>query len=251
TMLGHLRHPFTRRAVLLEHGCEKTHNDAVRRWLAERGEATERFGYASVQLDGGIEQVRRRVAAWFEHELGREGAPEPATAAAADLRLAVLSSGAIDADHAALLASLCAGAVAAGGTVVVPDNDALLREPTFASALFAADARPTLAYGQFAERPGLHVMRAPTTDRSETVTGLGGAGVELLVALVAGPSIQGHPMIPTLQVGGADDSDLREVTAATLSDRIADTLSRRYQPKLRANGSARFQLTRGDLGVSL
>ena len=30
TMLGHLRHPFTRRAVLLEHGCEQVHNDAVR-----------------------------------------------------------------------------------------------------------------------------------------------------------------------------------------------------------------------------
>ena len=29
TLAGHLQHPFTQRAVLLEHGCEKTHNDAA------------------------------------------------------------------------------------------------------------------------------------------------------------------------------------------------------------------------------
>jgi len=32
---------------------------------------------------------------------------------------------------------------------------------------------------------------------------------------------------------------------------IAETLSHRYQPKLAALGNVRFQLTRGDLGVSL
>ncbi|MEC8252339.1 MAG: UxaA family hydrolase, partial [Planctomycetota bacterium] len=64
TMAGHLRHPFTQRAVLLEHGCEKTHNDAVRGWLRERGVATDSFGYASVQLDGGIERVRAKITEW-------------------------------------------------------------------------------------------------------------------------------------------------------------------------------------------
>ncbi|MGI9336241.1 MAG: UxaA family hydrolase, partial [Gammaproteobacteria bacterium] len=55
TLLGHLRHGSVRRALLLEHGCEKTHNDAVRHYLLDHGEDLSRFGFASVQLDGGIE----------------------------------------------------------------------------------------------------------------------------------------------------------------------------------------------------
>ena len=54
TMLGHLKHRFTRRAMLLEHGCEQTHNDAVRNFLEECGVDPARYGWASVQLDGGI-----------------------------------------------------------------------------------------------------------------------------------------------------------------------------------------------------
>ena len=30
TMLGYLTHPLVRHAFLLEHGCEKTHNDFIR-----------------------------------------------------------------------------------------------------------------------------------------------------------------------------------------------------------------------------
>ena len=55
-----------RHAVLLEHGCEQTHNDAVRRHLAARGLAADRFGWASVQIDGGIARVRAKVAGQFE-----------------------------------------------------------------------------------------------------------------------------------------------------------------------------------------
>ena len=61
TLTGHLAHRCVRHAVLLEHGCEQTHNDAVRHHLAERGLPAERFGWASVQMDGGIANVRARV----------------------------------------------------------------------------------------------------------------------------------------------------------------------------------------------
>ena len=37
SMLSYLTHPLVRCAVLLEHGCEKTHNDYMRNELAERG----------------------------------------------------------------------------------------------------------------------------------------------------------------------------------------------------------------------
>ena len=62
TLAGHLAHRSVRHAVLLEHGCEQTHNDAVRHHLAERGLAADRFGWASVQMDGGIASVRTKVA---------------------------------------------------------------------------------------------------------------------------------------------------------------------------------------------
>ena len=66
TLAGHLAHRCVRHAVLLEHGCEQTHNDAVRHHLAARGLAADRFGWASVQLDGGVASVRARVARQLE-----------------------------------------------------------------------------------------------------------------------------------------------------------------------------------------
>ena len=46
-----------RHAVLLEHGCEKTHNDWFRGKIQEAGRDLDAFGWASIQLDGGIEKV--------------------------------------------------------------------------------------------------------------------------------------------------------------------------------------------------
>ena len=66
TLAGHLAHRSVRHAVLLEHGCEQTHNDAVRHHLAARGLAADRFGWASVQMDGGIASVRAKVARQLE-----------------------------------------------------------------------------------------------------------------------------------------------------------------------------------------
>ncbi|MFT4513903.1 MAG: altronate dehydratase [Planctomycetota bacterium] len=266
TMVGHLRHPFTQRALLLEHGCEKTHNDAVRHWFGEHGEEADDFGFASVQLDGGIEKVRERVVAWFTKSLSEMPEAKPVVASGEHVRLAVMSSGSIDDVAQRALASVCAGILAAGGTVVLPDNDGLLACDGFRSALLAhPDAwQPSLAYGQAAKTAGLHIMRTPTEDASETVTGLGGTGVELMIAGVGCSVLQGHPMIPMLQVSADLDMarryehDLDVILAAdadqavqALLHCITETLSRRYQPKLTSSGNVRFQLTRGDLGVSL
>src|SRR5205085_1728853 len=61
TMVGYLLHPLVGRGLLLEHGCEKTHNDYLRHELEGRGVDPARFGWASIQLDGGIETVARKV----------------------------------------------------------------------------------------------------------------------------------------------------------------------------------------------
>jgi altronate dehydratase len=266
TMMGHLRHPFTQRALLLEHGCEKTHNDAVRHWFGEQGEVVDDFGFASVQLDGGIENVRNRVVAWFAKALAEMPAAKRVVASGEHIRIAVMSSGSLDVSAQGVLAALCLRIVAAGGTVVLAENDGLLVSESFRVAVLAQPEawQPSLAYGETAKKSGLHVMRAPTEDVSETVTGLGGTGIELIVAGVGGAVVQGHPMIPMLQVsaksslGNRDEHDLdfvlgkdQEQAIVALLDLITQTLSQRYQPKLAASGNVRFQLTRGELGVSL
>ena len=266
TLVGHLSHPFTQRALLLEHGCEKTHNDAVRHWLTERGEAIGDLGFASVQMDGGIEKVRQRVVAWFEQNLASMPVVKKVHATASSLNIAVLSSGTLDDQAKQCIVALCAGIVAAGGTVVLPDNDGLLACQEFRSRLLKHPEIlvPSIAYGESVKRPGLHVMSMPTTDASETVTGLGGSGAQLMIACVAGARVQGHPMIPMLHVAhgrqlqassdGARDFDVildSSDEMGPLLHRIAETMSGRYAPRLATSGNVRFQLTRGELGVSL
>lgn len=57
--------PVVHHALLLEHGCEKTHNDYMSQYLKNLGVPTSKFGWASVQLDGGIEKVSKKVIDWF------------------------------------------------------------------------------------------------------------------------------------------------------------------------------------------
>ena len=61
TILGYACHPMVACAVMLEHGCEKTHNEKMAGVLAEMGEDVSQWGFSSIQLDGGIE----KVSGWF------------------------------------------------------------------------------------------------------------------------------------------------------------------------------------------
>ena len=66
TLIGHLIHPIVALGVLLEHGCEKTHNDYIADALAKNGIPIDQYGWASVQLDGGIDAAIQKVENWFE-----------------------------------------------------------------------------------------------------------------------------------------------------------------------------------------
>jgi altronate dehydratase len=115
--------------------------------------------------------------------------------------------------------------------------------------------------------PGVHVMATPTDHAVETLTGLGGTGVQLVLAHVQGPPLQGHPMIPLVQVTTDSKTarmfhkDLDRVIEpeklgpAEISEQllhlVCDTASHTYQPKLWTQGNTDFQVTRGYLGVSL
>jgi len=268
TVAGHVQHPFVREALLLEHGCEMTHNDLMRRELAENGVSPERFGYASIQLDGGIENVTRRVEKWFGDALRSPSRPERTKAPLAKLAVAMLSFGKIPARTAEALARIAAAIVAGGGTAVIPANATLLEQGSFRAALgWGCAPPPSLEYGQFAKQLGMHVMDTPTYHAVETLTGLGGSGAQLMLAHIEQTPLQGHPMIPLLQISAIGSAathfepDLDAVldsecsSVSELQEQIIHlmcaTASGDYRPRCRIEGNVDFQLTRGLLGVSL
>ena len=261
TTLGYLTHPLVRFGLLLEHGCEKTHNDYMANQLARHGVDRQRFGWASVQMDGGIEQVSDKVEAWFGEVLGELSDPEWADAGVGALRLGLLDSGAVPDAAAERLAHLTTAIVAAGGTVALPSNAYVLSSAAYLDNLQTSSRiEASLAYGQTAT-PGLHVMETPTHHWVETLTGLGATGVEIMLAHVSGPPLQAHPMIPLLQMAsGAEtswsaDMDLMLDGDApwteTILPLVLSVASRSYVPKLYDQGNTDFQVSRGLLGISM
>ena len=311
TLTGHLAHRCVRHAVLLEHGCEQTHNDAVRHHLAERGLSADRFGWASVQMDGGIANVRARVAGQLQamaaarrpsarapklpggttgavpEANGRSladtmpnvsalqppevvSAPEfERTAAGAnEIRIALVANGPLSDRMGEAFGRLATGLVAAGATVVVPDNAGLLGNDGFRNAVFPDGAVPgaSLAFGRPAGEAGFHIMESPTDNPVETLTGLGATGVELMLCHVGRNPLQGHPMLPLVQVTAdpavaqRNGSDLDRILmperdpaelVIELAALVADVASCRYRPRLWSRGVTEFQLTRGRLGLSM
>jgi hypothetical protein len=107
-------------------------------------------------------------------------------------------------------------------------------------------------------------MEAPTDHWVETATGLGATGVEVMLAHVAGHTLQAHRMIPLLQASSdpetlekyAEDLDvLLEGETSGWTEQMLETVgavaSREYTPKLFEAGNTDFQFTRGLLGVSM
>ncbi len=252
TMIGHLTHPTVALGLLLEHGCEKTHNDHVRHEIQKLGISPERYGWASVQLDGGIDAVIEKVQDWFSETLADKPSVPVVDAGLEHLCIAVTSTGEATEEVSQSLMQLTHRIVAAGGTVIVPENATFLcygtrRVPT------------TLAYGQRVEKAGFHVMETPTDQPTETLTGLGATGVDMALAHIVGAPLQSHVMVPLIQVStdtttqsnyGAD-LDSESVDFDDLLALIVEVASRQYIPKLHGKGNTDFQLTRGLLGISM
>ncbi|PZE19825.1 UxaA family hydrolase [Paenibacillus xerothermodurans] len=264
TMIGYVTHPLVQHCLLLEHGCEKTHNDYMRHEMEQMGVDPSRLGFASIQLDGGIDKVTKKVEAWFAERLAATGPSTKETVGLDALRIGILSDGSVTDAVGEQLSMLTKMIVGAGGMVVVPENSGLLATAAYHGNLFdTANVPPSLAYGEHARRSGFHIMETPTEHWVETVTGLAATGVELMIALVHRP-MQTHPFVPMLQVASeptmpeayATDLDLLlSGNPATWNDQIVEsckqTIEHSYTPRLFQQGNVDFQLTRGLLGVSL
>ncbi len=257
TFISYLQHPKLRHILLLEHGCEITHNSYFRQLMTARGLDLEQFGWASIQLDGGIDAVMQKMARWFARRLENDVMPPRKIAGIEAVRMALLTNGKVSDNAARQLAKLGQIIVAGGGTVIVSDRDRLW-ESAFASQLDLANKpTATLAYGQRPKQAGFHVMTAPRPHWSETLTGLGAAGLEVMLALVDKHPLAGHPLVPVLQVttgGAATDLDavLPDDNAlhSALLELIAATLRGEHIPRHQQTGLNDFQMTRGLMGVS-
>jgi hypothetical protein len=237
----------------------------MRNQMREAGVDLNRLGFASVQLDGGIENVLGKIENWFSEAIDQSPASVAESAGLDVLRVGLASVGPISADAAAALSELTRQIVAAGGAVVLPQNTGLLSNSSYLEATLGSQpALPTLAYGAPMHSNGFHVMETPTAHWVETLTGLGASGVDVIVAYVGEHPLQTHPMIPMLQITDrpevyhayGPDLDLRlEGSTAqwptAILERISDVAAHSYSPQLYQLGNIDFQVTRGLLGVSL
>ena len=277
TMIGHLTHPTVALGLLLEHGCEKTHNDHVRHEIQKLGISPERYGWASVQLDGGIDAVIEKVQNWFSETLADKPSVPVIDAGLEHLCIAVTSTGEATEEVSQSLTQLTYSVIAAGGTVIVPANAGWLSVSVSGQRTEWKDGRregrvspnlptfqpsnqmPTLAYGQRVEKAGFHVMETPTDQPTETLTGLGATGVDMALAHIVGAPLQSHVMVPLIQISTdattqanyGTDLDLVSADVDDLLALIVEVASRRYTPKLHGKGNTDFQLTRGLLGISM
>ncbi|OPH51918.1 altronate hydrolase [Paenibacillus ferrarius] len=265
TLIGYITHPMVEHCLLLEHGCEKTHNDYMRHQMDVMGVDASRLGYASIQLDGGIAKVSEKVEAWFADQLAAAEPAEKVTVGLEGLRIGIVSVGAMNKDAGAQLGLLTRMIVGAGGLVVVPENSELLAEDAFSQPLFgSSQVRPSIAYGEHVRRNGFHIMETPTTHGVETITGLAATGVELIIALIGDRPMQTHPFVPMLQVTSEQavvhnhkqDVDLvlegnPNIWVNQILERSKEILEHTYVPRLYQQGNIGFQMTRGFLGVSL
>ena len=150
TMMGYAAHPQARRVLLLEHGCEKTHNDYMRNGLEEWGLDPAVFGWASVQLDGGIVKAMDKVEAWFHQALAETEAPVTVEGDLGALRLGMQATGRAGSGRGAVFCPVDA----LGGDGGWHCGRAAQRDPAAGTGVFGIRASPALGCRDIALRPG-------------------------------------------------------------------------------------------------
>ncbi len=262
--IGYVTHPNVAAAVLLEHGCEKITNDVMRNELQSAGVSAARFGWASVQLDGGIAKVLDKIEDWFEEKLAMAPLPTSMTTNLGSLALGMMTTSKVSESTAKALAAIACGIVRRGGSVLINENDSLLANPSFLARLFGTKPpHATLAYGQPLQQAGLHIIDSETDHWVENLTGLGACGAHLALAVVNQHARQGHPMLPVIQVAeatasnaiSADDIDFflsgnADYDEVTLRNLLVDVAERARTPIANEQGFVDFQFSRGLLGVT-
>ncbi|MDB4474734.1 UxaA family hydrolase [Opitutaceae bacterium] len=262
TYHGYATHPSVGAALLLEHGCEKIPNDVMRRYFESMDLPLDRFGWASVQLDGGIDAVLTKIEQWFSDASTQCDGILPAETATnwSGISVGLLSAATVAPRTAEQIATLAQQILADGGSVLLAENDPLLANEKFRAELLGGiRPRATLANGEASRTPGLHLVQTESTHWVENLTSLGASGSQLFLGLVGNAPRQAHPLIPVLQVAESDalpahhhtDVDLLLAeTSFELNELLQAVRSGLHTPVANQSNSVDFQFARGPLGVS-
>jgi altronate dehydratase len=244
TMAGYLTHPLVAKAVLLEHGCEKTHNDAFLHVLRDLKIDPSRFGFASIQLDGGLERVTRKVLKQFA------GLSPQSTETGFTLGFAAARPNGLEREIASQTVQILSDH---GLGVIVTE------------ALGRSGQR--LTYGERCAKDGNFWMETPTDDLPEIITGLAATGAQVVLVFASEWLVPGNPLVPTLQIADRDrlpaalrdDVDILysateggvEAIARSLIQALAEIRAGSRKARSVELGNTSFQITRGYTGISL
>ena len=262
TYHGYATHPNVTAALLLEHGCEKIPNDVMRRYFESQDLPLDRFGWASVQLDGGIDAVLTKVENWFgeiesdQPESTHRKPPENWSG----ISVGLLSAQTVDSTTADQVRSVTQQILNEGGSVLMAENDPLLANDYFRTSIVGAvSPRTTLENGEAARHPGLHLVQTDSTHWVENLTSIGASGAQLFLGLVGNAPRQAHPLIPVVQVANAIDllphhhTDVDLVMtdeSGNLVELLQAVRTGHRIPIANKSNCVDFQFARGPLGVS-
>ena len=270
-LTGHIRHPYVCNAYVMEHGCEKTHND----WfLSQIGRDAEHlYGWGSVQQDGGVERICNKVSDYFS-DLKEHERPKSSS-----FSMGLLVKDVPTDTEALQLANVCKMIIGNGGSVVTTKGSKLLESAAFISSLLIDDQPSaslpcTLAYAEVLKDncKGFHIMDCQSVmSYSEQLTGLVSTGCHLLLWWVGSKttSLQlGHPFIPTVHISSSDLSggvvgkppglgtyaDFHVDTSTSprpLINYLHDVLVGKSTTISEASGHVDFSIPRGQTAISL
>ncbi len=206
-LCGYLSHPLVAESLVLEHGCEKVPAGYLRQFMLKKDMDPSSYGWASVQMDGGIESVLRKIEQWFTGRSSNERRVDKRDIGIDSIHIvAILGCTDVNPDTGEAFASLCQLMSAAGVAVILPKGTSLLNSKEFVNELFSEGLNSSLLPMGFAPSvAGVHIMDTQTDHLLEIITGMGASGVELFIAIAGSKLLQGHPFIPMLQVGDCEN----------------------------------------------
>jgi len=250
-MSGHLRHPRVGAGLLMEHGCEKTHNDAFRLWIGNDGADLNQFGWSSIQLDGGIDATVAKSKAWFLQRAGKSGIATTSEPYGPALGIAWTES--LPEAMGRKLSLIAKTWLSLGGTVVVAPGEGAGQPEWLGTVQDGESIRkgPTLACGERFKTAGMHWMDTPTDDLVEAWSALAATGVEVLAVVSGGPVYDHHPFIPMVAWSNGEGEGEGKLDSGLAARAGLDQLLRAGSGEVRADAAVAFQVTRGRFGVSL
>ena len=234
----------------------------MRHQVAQLGLDPQRFGWASIQLDGGLERVTKKVVDWFQSRAGLKQTVRRQDSDLRSLTMGILSSGPIGEEMGQTMGGLARHLVEEGATVILPEHDGLV-DQLVGEKRVATPPHPTIEYGTSSARAGLHIMANPGRDRVEALTGMAACGCSLILAAEGRRPQAGHPLVPVLRISAqaevietcGNDLDLALTGASEEWEEriialVIETVSGLHTARSMQTGQTDVQFTRGLLGFS-